>query len=72
LDPGKVTAIQTIPPPTNLTELRRFLGMTNHLSKFIPNLAVSTDALSYGLGAILLLLKPVAYIFPSMTTAEQR
>jgi len=44
-DPAKVTAIQTMPPPTNLTELRRFLGMTNHLSKFIPNLADRTKAL---------------------------
>ena len=44
-DPAKVIALQTMPPPTNLTDLRRFLGMTNHLSKFIPNLADRTKAL---------------------------
>ena len=32
-------------PPTNVKELRRFLGMTNHLSKFTPNLAETTKSL---------------------------
>ena len=38
-DPEKVTAIQQMAQPTNVKELQRFLGMTNHLSKFTPNLA---------------------------------
>ena len=38
-DPDKVTAIQTMTAPTNITELRRFLGMTNQLSKFTPHLS---------------------------------
>ena len=44
-DPGKVNAIQTMPTPTNMTELRQFLGMLNQLSKFAPNLADKTKPL---------------------------
>ena len=44
-DPQKVAAIQQIAPPTNVKELRQFLGMTNHLSKFTPNLAEATKNL---------------------------
>ena len=36
-DPDKVKAIMSMPKPTNITEVRRFLGMTNQLSKFSPN-----------------------------------
>ena len=32
-------------PPTNVKELRRFMGMTNHLSKFTPNLSETTKSL---------------------------
>ena len=32
-------AIQSLPVPTNITEVRGFLGMINQLSKFSPNLA---------------------------------
>ena len=38
-DPGKIQAIQKLPVPTNVTELRRFLGMVTYLSKFSPNLS---------------------------------
>ena len=38
-DPDKIKAITDFPPPTNITELQRFLGMTNQLAKFMPNLA---------------------------------
>ena len=44
-DPEKVTAIQQMAQPTNVKELWRFLGMTNHLSKFTPNLAETTKSL---------------------------
>ena len=26
-----------MPPPTNISEFRSFLGMANYLSRFIPN-----------------------------------
>ena len=38
-DPAKTLAIKQMPPPNNVTELRRFLGMTNQLGKFSPNLS---------------------------------
>ena len=44
-DPDKILAIQGLTPPTNVSELRRFLGMVNQLSKFAPNLADETKPL---------------------------
>ena len=44
-DPEKVMAIQRAKRPTNVTELRRYLGMVNQLSKFSPNLAETTQPL---------------------------
>ena len=39
IDPEKVTAITGIAKPTNVEELRRFIGMINYIAKFVPNLA---------------------------------
>ena len=36
-DPAKTEAIIQMAAPQNTTELRRFTGMVNQLSKFIPN-----------------------------------
>ena len=44
-DPDKTSAITQMPPPTTVTELRRFLGMVNQLGKFSPNLAELTKPL---------------------------
>ena len=44
-DPQKISAIKAIPMPSNVAELRRFLGMINHLNKFAPNLADKTKPL---------------------------
>ena len=38
-DPAKIAAIKTMPAPTNVTELRRALGMFTFLSKFVPDMA---------------------------------
>lgn len=38
-DPDKVEAIHQLPPPENVQELKRVLGMVNYLGKFVPALA---------------------------------
>ena len=38
-DPEKVKAIQDMPEPTNMSELRRFLGMINQMGRFTPSIA---------------------------------
>ena len=44
-DPAKLKAIKEVQTPTNVGEVRRYLGMINHLSKFAPNLAEVTKPL---------------------------
>ena len=44
-DDSKLQAILSMTTPSNLTELRRFLGMLNQLTKFLPHLAASTAPL---------------------------
>ena len=38
-DPDKVSAVLKMKPPSTTTEVRRFLGMANQLTKFSPHLA---------------------------------
>ena len=38
-DPDKTAAILEIPPPENVSDLRRFLGMANQMGKFSLRLA---------------------------------
>ena len=38
-DPKKVKAVVEMPDPTNVTELRRMLGMFNFLGRYLPNLS---------------------------------
>ena len=38
-DPAKTEAIKRMRPPTNITELRRLMGMINQLNKFSPHVA---------------------------------
>ena len=44
-DPAKVTVITDMAVPSNMFELRRFLGMVNQLSKFSPELAEKSKLL---------------------------
>ena len=44
-DPNKVLAIKNVGIPGNVSYIRHFLGITNQLSKFIPNLADKTKPL---------------------------
>ena len=44
-DPDKISAIVEMKPPTNVSELRRFMGMINQLGKFSHNLAELTQPL---------------------------
>ena len=38
-DPKKTAAIQEMPQPSSVTELRQFMGMVNQMSKFFPKIA---------------------------------
>ena len=38
-DPEKMKAIVQMPAPTDIKELRQYLGLVNYLSKFIPNMS---------------------------------
>ena len=44
-DMAKVKAVQKVPAPKNVSDVRRFLGMVNQLGKFSPNLAEKTRPL---------------------------
>ncbi|CAF4891510.1 unnamed protein product [Pieris macdunnoughi] len=45
VDENKVKAICSMPPPTNVTELQRFLGMVTYLGSYIENLSEKTSNL---------------------------
>lgn len=38
-DPDKVAEIVNFPQPNNVIKLKRFLGMINHLVKYVPELS---------------------------------
>ena len=44
--PSKVEAIDNLPQPTNVSELRRVMGMINWLGSYIPHLATVTEPLN--------------------------
>ena len=44
-DPEKVKSIREMQIPTNKTEIKRFLGTVNYLSKFIPHLSTLAELL---------------------------
>lgn len=44
-DPNKVKAVTAMEEPKEISGVRRFLGMVNHLGKYIPQLAAKTQPL---------------------------
>ena len=44
-DPRKIVAVSHYPVPTNVKELKQFLGLTNYYRKFISNYAHIADSL---------------------------
>jgi len=44
-DPEKITAVRSMPEPSNITQVRGFLGTANQLAKFLPDLAEITAPL---------------------------
>lgn len=42
-DPDKVKAVTDMREPTDVRGVRRFLGMVNHLGKYVPHLADKTQ-----------------------------
>ena len=45
-DPERITAVRKMEAPKDLTQLRRFMGMVNQLSKFTPNLSTLSQPLT--------------------------
>ena len=46
IDPTKTKAITEMPPPSDIHELRRFMGMVNFLGRHLPNLSAVMRPLS--------------------------
>ena len=44
-DPNKITAIQSMPAPTDSDGVRWFLGHGNYLAKFIPHCSAECEPL---------------------------
>ena len=44
-DPDKISAISDFPKPTNITDLRSFMGLVNQLAEFTPDIAATAQPL---------------------------
>ncbi|RLJ22758.1 hypothetical protein DJ031_00290, partial [bacterium endosymbiont of Escarpia laminata] len=44
-DPTKISVVREMPEPGDVTALKRFLGMVNYLSKYLPRLSEMTEPL---------------------------
>ncbi|XP_037503251.1 uncharacterized protein LOC119378078 [Rhipicephalus sanguineus] len=47
---SKLEALRNLEPPTDVAGVRRFLGMVNHIGRFLPNLSQATAPISALLG----------------------
>ena len=47
VDPTKATAIETMKPPTNVKQLKSFMGRLSYIRRFIPGLASLTFSFSH-------------------------
>ncbi|BES89445.1 multicellular organismal development [Nesidiocoris tenuis] len=65
-DPEKVEVVTSYPPPTNVTELRRFLGMSGWYRRFIPGFSTIVAPLT----ALLSKGKPWVWAEPQITAFE--
>ena len=45
VDPSKIEAVQQMKAPSDVPELRRFLGKANQMGKYLPNLAQTSKPL---------------------------
>lgn len=45
-DPQKITAINDMPAPTSIDQLRQFLGIVHYLGSYLPNLHSATEPLN--------------------------
>lgn len=57
VDPERITALENLPPPKNVSDVRSLLGMLNQLNKFIPNLAEKSEPIR------ILLKKEAAFVW---------
>ena len=55
-DPAKLSTITDFPTPTDVSTFRGFLGISNQLGKFVPNLAHLTEPLRQLLKKMLFLI----------------
>ncbi|KAL5510796.1 hypothetical protein EMCRGX_G006398 [Ephydatia muelleri] len=46
-DPNKVAAVRNMPQPRTVQDVRRFLGMCNYLSRFMPTLSKTSEPLRH-------------------------
>lgn len=44
-DPKKISAIKSMPAPSDVKSLKRFLGMVSYLAKFLPSMSQKTEIL---------------------------
>jgi hypothetical protein len=51
VDPAKIAALQSLPPPSSLKELQHMLGLGNYYRKFVPDFAAITRPLTALTGA---------------------